>query len=288
MAAEAGFFPWSKDYATWSSRKKADNKATYYRGSNKTFGNMHKSYPTRPIRDSLTGNVYLMPKQDYTELINKLGINQNKIASKQSQEYITGGKKLDTVQTPTDYIDYAFNTPQQKKNITTTECDSGHIRKLAYNPLYKLLMVTFWNNTKCVFFNLPANLAATLIYCMENNVIHTKSLDFAVRIVRLGRHLQDECHEYIISKQIIRSGTSIGANVRESHNAQSSADFISKLTIALKEADETQFWLEVLKRSDIIGNKMYESLNTDVNELIAILTSIIKTTKTKKNNRQDG
>ena len=123
---------------------------------------------------------------------------------------------------------------------------------------------------------------------MENNVIHTKSLDFAVRIVRLGRHLQDECHEYIISKQIIRSGTSIGANVRESHNAHSSADFISKLTIALKEADETQFWLEVLKRSDIIGNKMYESLNTDVNELIAILTSIIKTTKTKKNNRQDG
>ena len=123
---------------------------------------------------------------------------------------------------------------------------------------------------------------------MENNVIHTKSLDFAVRIVRLGRHLQDECHEYIICKQIIRSGTSIGANVRESHNAQSSADFISKLTIALKEADETQFWLEVLKRSDIIGNKMYESLNTDVNELIAILTSIIKTTKTKKNNRQDG
>ena len=123
---------------------------------------------------------------------------------------------------------------------------------------------------------------------MENNVIHTKSLDFAVRIVRLGRHLQYECHEYIISKQIIRSGTSIGANVRESHNAQSSADFISKLTIALKEADETQFWLEVLKRSDIIGNKMYESLNTNVNELIAILTSIIKTTKTKKNNRQDG
>ena len=123
---------------------------------------------------------------------------------------------------------------------------------------------------------------------MENNVIHTKSLDFAVRIGRLGRHLQDECHEYSISKQIIHSGTSIGANVRESHNAQSSADFISKLTIALKEADETQFWLEVLKRSDIIGNKMYESLNTDVNELIAILTSIIKTTKTKKNNRQDG
>lgn len=171
MAAEARPFPWSKDYATWSSRKKSDNKATYYRGSKKVFGNMHKSYPTRPIRDSLTGDVYLMPKQDYTELINKLGINQNMIASKQSQEYIDGGKKLSAVQTPTDYIDYAFNTPQQKKNITTAECDDGHIRKLAYNPLYKLLMVTFWNNTKCVFFNLPANLAATLIYCMENNVM---------------------------------------------------------------------------------------------------------------------
>jgi hypothetical protein len=168
---EARPFPWSKDYAAWSSRKKTDDRATYYHGSNKTFKNMRKPYPTRPIRDSLTGNVYLMPKQDYTELINKLSVNQNMIASKQSQEYIDSGKKLNAVQTPTDYIDYAFNTDKQKKNITTAECDSGHIRKLAYNPLYKLLMVTFWNNTKCVFFNLPANLAATLLYCMENNVM---------------------------------------------------------------------------------------------------------------------
>ena len=101
--------------------------------------------------------------------------------------------------------------------------------------------------------------------------------------MRFGRYLQEERHEHILSKQIIRSGTSIGAKVRESRNAQSSADFISKLTIALKEADETQFWLEVLKRSDTIEDKIYVSLNTDVKELIALLTSIIKTAKQKDN-----
>ncbi len=116
---------------------------------------------------------------------------------------------------------------------------------------------------------------------MENNVIHEKSLDFAVRIVRLCRYLEEEHHEYVMSKQIIRCGTSIGANVRESRNAQSAADFVSKLSIALKEADETQFWLEVLSRSETIDNRMYESLNSDVTELIALLTSIIKTMKSR-------
>ena len=84
-----------------------------------------------------------------------------------------------------------------------------------------------------------------------------------------------------MSKQILRSGTSIGANVRESRNAQSSADFVSKLSVALKEADETQFWLEVLYRSNTIEGKMFESLNSDVKVLIALLTSIIKTVKAK-------
>ena len=121
---------------------------------------------------------------------------------------------------------------------------------------------------------------------MKNNIIQDKSLDFAVRIVRLCRYLEDECREFVISKQIIRSGTSIGANVRESRNAQSDADFISKLSISLKEADETQFWLEVLYRSETIDEKMYKSLCDDVKELVALLTSIIKTMKSKKNQNE--
>lgn len=118
---------------------------------------------------------------------------------------------------------------------------------------------------------------------MKNNIIQDKSLDFAVRIVRLCRYLEDERREFVISKQILRSGTSVGANVRESRNAQSEADFISKLSISLKEADETQFWLEVLYRSETIDEKMYKSLCDDVKELVALLTSIIKTMKSKKN-----
>ena len=90
----------------------------------------------------------------------------------------------------------------------------------------------------------------------------------------------------MISKQILRSGTSIGANIRESRNAQSDADFISKLSISLKEADETQFWLEVLYRSETIDEKKYKSLCGDVKELVALLTSIIKTMKSKKNKNE--
>lgn len=119
---------------------------------------------------------------------------------------------------------------------------------------------------------------------MKDNIIQEKSLDFAVRIVRLCRFLQEEKHEFVMSKQIIRCGTSVGANVRESQNAQSQPDFISKLSIALKEADETQFWLEVLMRSDIINKQLYDSFNNDVSELIALLIRIIKTTKAKANN----
>ena len=120
---------------------------------------------------------------------------------------------------------------------------------------------------------------------MRNNIIHDKSLDFAVRIVRLCRYLEEEHHEYVMSKQIIRCGTSVGANVRESRNAQSDADFVSKLSIALKEADETQFWLDVLYRSETIDEKIYESINSDIKELIALLTSIIKTMKSKMESR---
>jgi four helix bundle protein len=89
--------------------------------------------------------------------------------------------------------------------------------------------------------------------------------------------------EYVMSRQILKSGTSVGANIRESKNAQSPADFVGKLSIALKEADETQYWLELLKYGDYLSDKEYESMNNDIKELIALLTSIIKTEKKKQN-----
>ena len=95
-------------------------------------------------------------------------------------------------------------------------------------------------------------------------------------------YLKENKQEYILSRQILRSGTSIGANVRESKNAQSTLDFINKLSIALKEADETSYWLELLVESEIIDQQQYEELIIDVKEIIAILTSSIKTLKSKK------
>ena len=115
----------------------------------------------------------------------------------------------------------------------------------------------------------------------KGNIIGTKSKSFALRIIKFCK-LLDEKKEYIISKQLFRCGTSIGANVRESNNAQSTADFINKLSIALKEADETSYWLELLVESEIIDQQQYEELIIDVKEIIAILTSSIKTLKSKK------
>ena len=115
----------------------------------------------------------------------------------------------------------------------------------------------------------------------KENIIGTKSKSFALRIIKFCK-LLDEKKEYIISKQLFRCGTSIGANVRESNNAQSTADFINKLSIALKEADETSYWLELLVKSKIIDQQQYEELIIDVKEIIAILTSSIKTLKSKK------
>ena len=115
----------------------------------------------------------------------------------------------------------------------------------------------------------------------DNNVIRTKSKAFAVRIIRLVQHLQNDLHEYVLSNQIKKSGTSIGANVRESKNAQSRADFINKLQIALKESDETEYWLELLYETDYINEAGFNSLMNDNNELTALLTSIIKSSKNK-------
>ena len=111
--------------------------------------------------------------------------------------------------------------------------------------------------------------------------VQEKSMDFAVRCVNLYKYLSEEKKEYVISKQVYRSGTSVGANIRESRNAQSPADFVNKLNIALKEADETQFWLELLYRTDYITKTEYTSINKDIDEIISMLTSSIKTSKQK-------
>ena len=110
---------------------------------------------------------------------------------------------------------------------------------------------------------------------------HIKAKAFAVRIVKFSKFLENEKREYILSKQILRSGTSIGANLHECINAQSRADFVSKMQIALKEANETDYWLELFLESEIIDQLMYKSLHDDLNEIIALLISSIKTTKTK-------
>ncbi len=118
---------------------------------------------------------------------------------------------------------------------------------------------------------------------MSDNNLHNKSLLFAVRTVKFYNYLCNEKKEFVMSKQILRSGTSVGANIRESKNAQSPSDFVHKLNIALKEADETQYWLEVMSLSETITPDEYNSMNNDLKEIIALLTSIIKTTKRNNN-----
>ena len=116
---------------------------------------------------------------------------------------------------------------------------------------------------------------------MKDNILYSKSMAFSIRCVNLYKYLTTEKKEFVLSKQLLRSGTSIGANIRESRNAQSPADFISKMSIALKEADETQYWFELLFHTDYFTEEEYFSINTDVDELISMLTSVIKTSKNK-------
>ena len=109
--------------------------------------------------------------------------------------------------------------------------------------------------------------------------LQQKSFDFAVRIVELARHMVEEQHDHVLSRQVLKSGTSIGANIRESHFAQSKADFISKLSIALKEASETQYWLEILAATDMLPNDRYESMKQDVDWIVGTLVNVIKAGK---------
>lgn len=113
----------------------------------------------------------------------------------------------------------------------------------------------------------------------KKNIAKDKSFAFALRVVKLNRYLQEEKREYVLSKQLLRSGTAIGALVREAEQAESRADFVHKLAIALKEANETDYWLDLLHQSELIDEKGFDSIKPDAVELIKLLTSIIKTTR---------
>jgi four helix bundle protein len=113
----------------------------------------------------------------------------------------------------------------------------------------------------------------------EENIIAAKSYAFAVRCVKLYKYLCDEKHDYTIGKQLMRSGTSIGANVKETTRGISKADFTAKMSISLKEASESEFWIEVLRDTDYITEEQADSMLADCQELLKLLMSIVKTSK---------
>ena len=114
---------------------------------------------------------------------------------------------------------------------------------------------------------------------MKDNLIADKSKQFAIRIIHLYQHLNENNREFVLSKQLLRSGTSIGANVREAIQAQSRKDFISKMQIALKEASETEYWLELLHETGYLSDKEFESISADCSSINKILISIVKTSR---------
>ncbi|MBX9783982.1 MAG: four helix bundle protein [Chitinophagaceae bacterium] len=116
---------------------------------------------------------------------------------------------------------------------------------------------------------------------MKENILKTKSFDFAVRIVKLYKFLKKEHNEFILSQQIVRSGTAIGALIREAEHGESMKDFIHKLNIGLKEANESKYWLDLLVATEFITKRMYDSINKDCEELLKLLTASVKTSKSR-------
>lgn len=114
---------------------------------------------------------------------------------------------------------------------------------------------------------------------MKKDLLREKSFSFALRIVKLSKCLQEQHKEYILSKQVLRSRTAVGALIREAQYAQSKADFLHKLTIALKEANETEYWLLLLKESNYLDEKIFESIYPKIDELLKLLISSTKTIK---------
>lgn len=116
----------------------------------------------------------------------------------------------------------------------------------------------------------------------KKNIVRDKSYAFALRIIKLHKYLVNNKKELVLSKQILRSGTSIGALIREAEHAQSKKDFINKMNIALKEANETEYWLMLLKDSDYINEKSFNSIHSECLELLKLLISIVKSPKLNK------
>ena len=121
---------------------------------------------------------------------------------------------------------------------------------------------------------------------MSESIVANKSRQFAVRIIRLGQYLQTEKKEFILSNQIIRSGTSIGANIVEALKAISQKEFLQKMYIAFKECNETMYWLDLLYATDYLTEQQFQSLNNDCAELQKILSSITKTTKNNQSSKE--
>jgi four helix bundle protein len=117
---------------------------------------------------------------------------------------------------------------------------------------------------------------------MKDNIVDDKSFDFALRVVKLAKYLEHEKREFVLSRQVLRSGTAIGALVREAEHAESKADFIHKMSIALKEANETLYWLELLYQGEYIDKQSFQSIGSDSEELIKLLSAIVKTSKDAK------
>jgi len=114
---------------------------------------------------------------------------------------------------------------------------------------------------------------------MKDNPLKDKSYRFAIRIVKLSQFLQQDKKEFVLSKQILRCGTAIGALIREAEFGQSKADFTNKMSISLKEANETEYWLSLLKDTEFISENQFMSMQSDCKELIAMLVSTVKTSK---------
>ena len=115
----------------------------------------------------------------------------------------------------------------------------------------------------------------------QENVVMNKSYDFALEIIRLYKYLTTEKKEYVMSKQLLRSGTAVGALIKEAEHAQSRADFLSKMNIALKEANETEYWLELLRDADYLDDELSQNYLEESVEIIRLLVSIVKTTKAR-------
>ena len=124
--------------------------------------------------------------------------------------------------------------------------------------------------------------AECIVQSDSKNGIAEKSFEFAVRLVNLSKFLTSEHKEYTLSKQLLRSGTSIGANVAEAQRGQSHADFLAKMSIALKEANETHYWLKLLYRTSYLSKSQFDSMEQDIQEILSILMAICKTASQRK------